>query len=287
MGNYQSSEGFTKTYTTKDAVILSGQSLSAAIDLEQLNIATIIFPASWTTADITFQTSADGVTYSDVINDSGVEVKRTPVTGKAMGVSIPELSGVRFLKVRSGTSASPVNQGADRTLTLILTTNAEGGGSSSGGGGASTIADGADVTEGAIADAVVAAGAAGTVSAKLRRLTTDLDAVKTALANVKPLVPTTYSMTVLNTTTNISANITQAGLTSELIVTAPSINGSGATYQIDILNANGKAIFSQSGYAESADSRILVNRNIITTDTIKITTSVTVGADKAFTVEVR
>ena len=150
-----------------------------------------------------------------------------------------------------------------------------------------TIADGADVTEGAIADAVVAAGAAGTVSAKLRRLTTDLDAVKTALANVKPLVPTTYSMTVLNTTTNISANITQAGLTSELIVTAPSINGSGATYQIDILNANGKAIFSQSGYAESADSRILVNRNIITTDTIKITTSVTVGADKAFTVEVR
>lgn len=133
MGNYQSSEGFTKTYTTKDAVILSGQSLSAAIDLEQLNIATIIFPASWTTADITFQTSADGVTYSDVINDSGVEVKRTPVAGKAMGVSIPELSGVRFLKIRSGISGSPVNQGADRTLTLTLTNNAEGGGSSTGG----------------------------------------------------------------------------------------------------------------------------------------------------------
>ena len=52
--------------------------------------------------------------------------------------------------------------------------------SGGGGGGASTIADGADVTEGAIADAVVAAGAAGTVSAKLRRLTTDIDAFKTA-----------------------------------------------------------------------------------------------------------
>jgi hypothetical protein len=47
-------------------------------------------------------------------------------------------------------------------------------GGSGGGGGAATIADGADVTEGAIADAAVAAGAAGTQSAKLRRLTTDL-----------------------------------------------------------------------------------------------------------------
>ncbi len=44
-----------------------------------------------------------------------------------------------------------------------------------------TIADGADVTLGALADAVVAAGAAGSISAKLRRLTTDLDALLTEL----------------------------------------------------------------------------------------------------------
>lgn len=46
-----------------------------------------------------------------------------------------------------------------------------------GGGGAVTIADGADVAEGAVADAVVAAGAVGSVSAKLRRLTADLGAL--------------------------------------------------------------------------------------------------------------
>lgn len=45
------------------------------------------------------------------------------------------------------------------------------------GGGAATIADGADVAEGATTDAVVAAGAAGTLSAKLRRLTTDIGAL--------------------------------------------------------------------------------------------------------------
>lgn len=47
--------------------------------------------------------------------------------------------------------------------------------------GAVTIADGADVTLGALADAVVAAGAAGSVSSKLRRLTTDIDALLTEL----------------------------------------------------------------------------------------------------------
>lgn len=47
--------------------------------------------------------------------------------------------------------------------------------------GAITVADGADVAAGAVADAVVAAGAVGTSSAKLRRVTTDLDALLTEL----------------------------------------------------------------------------------------------------------
>lgn len=55
-------------------------------------------------------------------------------------------------------------------------------------GAASTIADGADVTQGAIADAVVAVGAAGTLSAKLRRLTTDLGAAVVDLAALEILV---------------------------------------------------------------------------------------------------
>lgn len=60
------------------------------------------------------------------------------------------------------------------TAMALQATGTGGGG---GGGGAATIADGADVTQGAIADAVVAAGAAGTLSAKLRRLTTDIGAM--------------------------------------------------------------------------------------------------------------
>jgi hypothetical protein len=64
----------------------------------------------------------------------------------------------------------------------ISTTGSSGGG----GGGASTIADGADVAQGAVADAIVAAGAVGTLSAKLRRLTSDTDAIKTSIAAATP-----------------------------------------------------------------------------------------------------
>lgn len=64
----------------------------------------------------------------------------------------------------------------------VLQTSGGGGG----GGGPATIADGADVAQGAVADVVVAAGAAGTVSAKLRRLTTDIGTVVTRLAGGLP-----------------------------------------------------------------------------------------------------
>lgn len=52
---------------------------------------------------------------------------------------------------------------------------------SGGFGGAVTIADGADVAEGAVADAIVAAGAVGSLSAKLRRTTQGLEDLKSLI----------------------------------------------------------------------------------------------------------
>lgn len=51
----------------------------------------------------------------------------------------------------------------------------------SGGSSTATIADGADVAEGATTDAIVAAGAAGTLSAKLRRVTQGLEDLKSLI----------------------------------------------------------------------------------------------------------
>lgn len=91
---------------------------------------------------------------------------------------------------------------SDNKWLEIIATNTEGGG-----GTAATIADGADSTQGAIADAAVAAGASGTISAKLRRLTTDLDAIKTS------------ESTLVTNTTGLATASTATGATSDAAVT--------------------------------------------------------------------
>lgn len=68
-----------------------------------------------------------------------------------------------------GRTTGNINVPLQADASGVLQTSASGGG-----GGASTIADGADVTQGAIADAAVAAGAAGTLSAKLRSISRDI-----------------------------------------------------------------------------------------------------------------
>lgn len=74
--------------------------------------------------------------------------------------------------------------GDSPTGEVLLKVSVREGGGGGGGGGAVTIANGADVAEGNTADAAVAAGAAGTVSAKLRTITTQLAAATPAGSNI-------------------------------------------------------------------------------------------------------
>lgn len=106
---------------TTTATILSGASLSSAIDLSAGRLSRIAIPASWTTANLTFQTSADNSTFNDLYDSYGTEYTVT-VGGASRAIVIPlaDFIGVRYLKIRSGTTGTPVNQGADRILTLVL-----------------------------------------------------------------------------------------------------------------------------------------------------------------------
>lgn len=103
---------------------------------------------------------------------------------------IPPSSWFAFT-VGASTQLTCITSTSTTTVNMVggsgLPTGSGGGGGGGGGGGAVTVADGADVTQGANADAVVAAGAAGTVSAKLRRLTTDIDSIKTLAAAATPV----------------------------------------------------------------------------------------------------
>ncbi len=88
----------------------------------------------------------------------------------------PALKDGNFVSTMTGESSSTANEVArvkvnPSTGALLV--------EASGSGEATTVADGADVTQGAIADASVSAGATGTISAKLRRISADIASILT------------------------------------------------------------------------------------------------------------
>ena len=105
---------------TATVTIASGAAgLSAAVFLGAKVPMAIDMPAGWVAASLTFQGSSDGVTYSDVHDEFGVEYVVVPVAGKR--ATIPPMDAMRlgpYIKIRSGTAAVPVNQTAERLLTV-------------------------------------------------------------------------------------------------------------------------------------------------------------------------
>lgn len=107
-----------RTLYSETATIAINQSLSAAIDLKGRPLVGILMPASWTTARLSFQVSLDGSTYVDLYNTQGDEFISEASTSRFIAMTQFEFLPVRYVKIRSGTSAVPVNQAAARSLVL-------------------------------------------------------------------------------------------------------------------------------------------------------------------------
>jgi hypothetical protein len=107
----------------KVVTILTGQSQSDAIDIEGFRLAAIDMGAAWTAANITVLAASelDG-TYRPLHADGGGELVITAAASRIIGIDAGSgvLAAVRFIRLRSGTTATPVNQAATRTLRLIL-----------------------------------------------------------------------------------------------------------------------------------------------------------------------
>jgi len=103
------------------ANIASGEALSGAIQLHGYRVSGIQMPSSWTTAALTFQGSVDGVTFNDIYDEAGVEFSVAAAASIYIGLDAGalELSDIPYLKVRSGTTGTPVNQGAAREIKLV------------------------------------------------------------------------------------------------------------------------------------------------------------------------
>lgn len=105
---------------TLDVVIASGGSLSPVVDLGSLTPLGIVMPAAWDAAGLTFMVSADGTTFYDLYDDAATEVAVAADASRVVRLDPANWAGFRYIKIRSGTTGSPVNQNADRTLTLLL-----------------------------------------------------------------------------------------------------------------------------------------------------------------------
>lgn len=105
---------------TKTATVALGESLSGAVDCSAGRAARISMPAAWDTANLTFQASADGVTYNNLYDSSGTEYTVTAAASRSILLPLVDFISIRYLKIRSGTSGSAVNQTAARTITLVL-----------------------------------------------------------------------------------------------------------------------------------------------------------------------
>lgn len=109
--------------TIKTATIANGGSLSGEVDIEDYQFVAIMMPADWTPANLTFQASnVSGGTFVDVYNDAGDEITALAAATRIITIDVNSLglAPLSYIKIRSGTSATAVVQGAERTLTLIL-----------------------------------------------------------------------------------------------------------------------------------------------------------------------
>lgn len=121
--NHYSRNVVTKFYNKLETVIIpSGGSLSPGIDVSGYSKFSILTPSEWTAADLTFLSSStlDG-TYQSLYDDALIEISAKVSGGVNTSLNVVSLkiSPNNYIKIRSGTTATPVNQEAERTLTLI------------------------------------------------------------------------------------------------------------------------------------------------------------------------
>lgn len=106
----------------KVAYFGGGQNLSSVVDLgESATFVGILMPAGWTTAAATFQAcdTEDG-TFKNVYNAAGTELSLVTNAANRAYQTVSGLECFRFIKIRSGSAATPVTQvGAQEVIFLI------------------------------------------------------------------------------------------------------------------------------------------------------------------------
>jgi len=114
----------SRPFTTITTEIPSGEALSSEVDLGDWDLEAILTPAAWTTAALTFLgTTTSGGTDVSLFEDAGNEISVACAVDRYISITGTDktaIRAIRWLTIRSGTLATPVNQASARTLTLVL-----------------------------------------------------------------------------------------------------------------------------------------------------------------------
>jgi hypothetical protein len=111
---------FQKDPLTQTSLVISnGTSITAALDCLGVMPVGIFLPAAWTAAVMTFQVSPDNSNWYNLYDKVG-EVSYPAAASEWLALDPAQFAGVRYLKCRSGTSGTPVNQLAERSLGVVL-----------------------------------------------------------------------------------------------------------------------------------------------------------------------
>lgn len=184
--------------------------------------------------------------------------------------------GVRVITT-CGTLASPLPVGSSgqplfMDITGTLCTSSTGGG----GGGAVTVADGADVTQGAIADAASTAGGTGTLSAKLRLMTTQIGTLNTSLGTINTTLGTPLQAGGNIGTVSTLTTLSQFG--GQAITLGAGAVAGGTLRITQASDSPEVAVLGAIADAASATGSISAKLRFIASTGIPITGTVTVGS---------
>ncbi len=99
----------------------SGTAITAGINFGGFRLFSIVMPDAWTAANITFQMSPDGgSTWANLKDKDGNEINAVAGASDCIVLDHTLFASFQHLRLRSGTSNTPVNQAAVRTVRLIL-----------------------------------------------------------------------------------------------------------------------------------------------------------------------
>ena len=118
------SQSRTENFVLGTVTIPADGSMSDAFYIEGLFLLGFVMPSGWNAADMSVQASMDvGIpsNWLNVFDTVGNEWVATTAASRfcLLRTDRPWLGGMRWLKLRSGVTGSPVNQDADRIITVI------------------------------------------------------------------------------------------------------------------------------------------------------------------------